>query len=43
MRNKNPFQEATAFVLGEGNYTEYQKLVDNRKGKQDKHVLYGCC
>ncbi|OWK14410.1 hypothetical protein Celaphus_00000415 [Cervus elaphus hippelaphus] len=43
LRNKNPFQEATVFVLGEGNCTEYQKLVDNRKGKQGKHVLYGCC
>lgn len=34
LRNKNSFQEAIVFVLGEGNYTEYQKLVDNRKGNE---------
>ncbi|XP_063102499.1 sec1 family domain-containing protein 1 isoform X2 [Cavia porcellus] len=41
-RNKNPFQEAIVFVVGGGNYIEYQNLVDYRKGKQGKHVLYGC-
>ena len=39
LRNKNSFQEAIVFVLGEGNYIEYQKLVDNGKGKRGKHVL----
>ncbi|KAF7251754.1 Sec1 family domain-containing protein 1 [Varanus komodoensis] len=27
-RNKNPFQEAIVFVVGGGNYIEYQNLVD---------------
>ncbi|KAG2457512.1 SCFD1 protein, partial [Polypterus senegalus] len=27
-RNKNPFQEAIIFVVGGGNYIEYQNLVD---------------
>ncbi|KFO78175.1 Sec1 family domain-containing protein 1, partial [Cuculus canorus] len=41
-RNKNPFQEAIVFVVGGGNYIEYQNLIDYIKGKQGKHVLYGC-
>ncbi|KAM6336184.1 sec1 family domain-containing protein 1 isoform 2-T2 [Podargus strigoides] len=41
-RNKNPFQEAIVFVVGGGNYIEYQNLVDYIKGKQGKRVLYGC-
>ncbi|XP_039597198.1 sec1 family domain-containing protein 1 isoform X2 [Polypterus senegalus] len=41
-RNKNPFQEAIIFVVGGGNYIEYQNLVDYVKGKPGKHVLYGC-
>ncbi|XP_029454859.1 sec1 family domain-containing protein 1 isoform X2 [Rhinatrema bivittatum] len=41
-RNKNPFQEAIVFVVGGGNYIEYQNLVDYVKTKQGKHVLYGC-
>ncbi|KAG8126243.1 putative Sec1 family domain-containing protein [Naja naja] len=41
-RNKNPFQEAIVFVVGGGNYIEYQNLADYIKGKQGKHVLYGC-
>ncbi|XP_053553913.1 sec1 family domain-containing protein 1 [Bombina bombina] len=41
-RNKNPFQEAIVFVVGGGNYIEYQNLVDYTKTKQGKHVLYGC-
>ncbi|KAJ6667349.1 hypothetical protein lerEdw1_017327 [Lerista edwardsae] len=41
-RNKNPFQEAIVFVVGGGNYIEYQNLTDYTKGKQGKHVLYGC-
>ncbi|KAH0620562.1 hypothetical protein JD844_021142 [Phrynosoma platyrhinos] len=27
-RNKNPFQEAIVFVVGGGNYIEYQNLID---------------
>ncbi|XP_069586366.1 sec1 family domain-containing protein 1 [Ranitomeya imitator] len=41
-RNKNPFQEAIVFVVGGGNYIEYQNLVDYIKTKQAKHILYGC-
>uniref|UniRef100_A0A5F8HDN3 Sec1 family domain containing 1 n=2 Tax=Monodelphis domestica TaxID=13616 RepID=A0A5F8HDN3_MONDO len=29
-------------LRGSGNYIEYQNLVDYIKGKQGKHVLYGC-
>ncbi|CAG5866936.1 sec1 family domain-containing protein 1 [Menidia menidia] len=38
-RNKNPFQEAIVFVVGGGNYIEYQNLVDYAKGRR---VVYGC-
>lgn len=41
-RNKNPFQEAIVFVVGGGNYIEYQNLVDYTKSKPGKKVLYGC-
>uniref|UniRef100_A0A8C6TQR5 Sec1 family domain-containing protein 1 n=1 Tax=Neogobius melanostomus TaxID=47308 RepID=A0A8C6TQR5_9GOBI len=41
-RNKNPFQEAIVFVVGGGNYVEYQNLVDYSKSKQGKKVVYGC-
>ncbi|XP_009695785.1 PREDICTED: sec1 family domain-containing protein 1 isoform X1 [Cariama cristata] len=41
-RNKNPFQEAIVFVVGGGNYIEYQNLIDYIKSKQGKHILYGC-
>uniref|UniRef100_A0A3P8T0L0 Sec1 family domain containing 1 n=1 Tax=Amphiprion percula TaxID=161767 RepID=A0A3P8T0L0_AMPPE len=41
-RNKNPFQEAIVFVVGGGNYIEYQNLVDYTKSKQGKKVIYGC-
>uniref|UniRef100_A0A8V5G7R8 Sec1 family domain-containing protein 1 n=1 Tax=Melopsittacus undulatus TaxID=13146 RepID=A0A8V5G7R8_MELUD len=30
------------FVVGGGNYIEYQNLIDYIKGKQGKHILYGC-
>uniref|UniRef100_A0A8C9NC50 Sec1 family domain containing 1 n=1 Tax=Serinus canaria TaxID=9135 RepID=A0A8C9NC50_SERCA len=33
---------AIVFVVGGGNYIEYQNLIDYIKGKQGKHVLYGC-
>ncbi|KAK3563097.1 hypothetical protein QTP86_016332 [Hemibagrus guttatus] len=41
-RNKNPFQEAIVFVVGGGNYIEYQNLVDYTRTKQGKKVMYGC-
>lgn len=30
-RNRSPFQEAIVFVVGGGNYIEYQNLVDYAK------------
>ncbi|XP_037098252.1 sec1 family domain-containing protein 1 isoform X2 [Syngnathus acus] len=41
-RNKNPFQEAIVFVVGGGNYIEYQNLVDYARSKTGKKILYGC-
>ncbi|XP_017295893.1 sec1 family domain-containing protein 1 isoform X1 [Kryptolebias marmoratus] len=41
-RNKNPFQEAIVFVVGGGNYIEYQNLVDYAKSKPGRKVIYGC-
>ncbi|XP_019734426.1 sec1 family domain-containing protein 1 isoform X2 [Hippocampus comes] len=41
-RNKNPFQEAIVFVVGGGNYIEYQNLVDYTKSRAGKKVIYGC-
>jgi hypothetical protein len=32
-RNRSPFQEAIVFLVGGGNYIEYQNLVDYRKSK----------
>ncbi|XP_049789907.1 protein sly1 homolog isoform X4 [Schistocerca nitens] len=44
-RNRMPFQEAIVFVVGGGNYIEYQNLVDYTKGKAggptSKRVTYG--
>lgn len=44
-RNKSPFQEAYVFVVGGGNYIEYQNLIDYAKAKSSttpKRVVYGC-
>jgi len=45
-RNRSPFQEAVVFVVGGGNYIEYQNLVDYVKEKPGmgatKHITYGC-
>ncbi|XP_064599833.1 sec1 family domain-containing protein 1-like [Liolophura sinensis] len=44
-RNKTPFQEAIVFMVGGGNYIEYQNLVDYAKSKSStipKRVVYGC-
>ncbi|GLH13371.1 Protein sly1 homolog [Gryllus bimaculatus] len=44
-RNRTPFQEAIVFIVGGGNYIEYQNLVDYTKGKaggtSSKRVIYG--
>uniref|UniRef100_A0A673CG34 Sec1 family domain-containing protein 1 n=1 Tax=Sphaeramia orbicularis TaxID=375764 RepID=A0A673CG34_9TELE len=34
--------QAIVFVVGGGNYIEYQNLVDYAKSKQGKKVIYGC-
>uniref|UniRef100_A0A8C1GJW7 Sec1 family domain containing 1 n=1 Tax=Cyprinus carpio TaxID=7962 RepID=A0A8C1GJW7_CYPCA len=34
--------QAIVFVVGGGNYIEYQNLVDYTKARQGKRVLYGC-
>uniref|UniRef100_A0A674A7U1 Sec1 family domain-containing protein 1 n=2 Tax=Salmo trutta TaxID=8032 RepID=A0A674A7U1_SALTR len=34
--------QAVVFVVGGGNYIEYQNLVDYTKAKPGKRVLYGC-
>uniref|UniRef100_A0A8C6TQV6 Sec1 family domain containing 1 n=1 Tax=Neogobius melanostomus TaxID=47308 RepID=A0A8C6TQV6_9GOBI len=36
------FVQAIVFVVGGGNYVEYQNLVDYSKSKQGKKVVYGC-
>lgn len=44
-RNRSPFQDAIVFVVGGGNYIEYQNLVDytkNKTGSSNKKVVYGC-
>lgn len=44
-RNRSPFNEAFVFVVGGGNYIEYQNLVDYAKGKSgtvQKKIVYGC-
>ncbi|RDD44878.1 Sec1 family domain-containing protein 1 [Trichoplax sp. H2] len=40
---KNPFQEAIVFMVGGGNYVEYQNLIDYAKRQTvQKHITYGC-
>ncbi|RWS30845.1 sec1 family domain-containing protein 1-like protein [Leptotrombidium deliense] len=45
-RSKTPFQDAIVFVVGGGNYIEYQNLVDYCKNKSmkstPKRIIYGC-
>ncbi|XP_022095656.1 sec1 family domain-containing protein 1-like [Acanthaster planci] len=46
-RNKTPFQDAIVFVVGGGNYIEYQNLIDYVKSKSStagsgKKITYGC-
>ncbi|XP_071963565.1 sec1 family domain-containing protein 1-like isoform X2 [Antedon mediterranea] len=46
-RNKNPYQEVVVFVVGGGNYIEYQNLMDYLKtkataGGNNKMICYGC-
>ncbi|EPQ16920.1 Cochlin [Myotis brandtii] len=39
---KREDEKAIVFVVGGGNYIEYQNLIDYIKGKPGKHILYGC-
>nr|XP_022906096.1 protein sly1 homolog [Onthophagus taurus] len=45
-RNRSPFQDAIVFIVGGGNYIEYQNLVDYAKQKSIsgnvKRIVYGC-
>lgn len=42
-RSRSPFQEAVVFVIGGGNYIEYQNLLDYAKTKGGpKRITYGC-
>ncbi|KAK0060437.1 sec1 family domain-containing protein 1 [Biomphalaria pfeifferi] len=45
-RNKTPFQEAYVFIVGGGNYIEFQNLLDYVKSKSTpsmpKKIVYGC-
>uniref|UniRef100_T1JGN0 Protein sly1 homolog n=1 Tax=Strigamia maritima TaxID=126957 RepID=T1JGN0_STRMM len=44
-RSRSPFQEAIVFIVGGGNYIEYQNLVDyarNKSGGNAKRIVYGC-
>uniref|UniRef100_A0A182LSU9 Protein sly1 homolog n=1 Tax=Anopheles culicifacies TaxID=139723 RepID=A0A182LSU9_9DIPT len=44
-KNRSPFQDAIVFVVGGGNYIEYQNLVDFIKSKQStnsiRRIIYG--
>ncbi|XP_040168723.1 protein sly1 homolog [Anopheles arabiensis] len=44
-KNRAPFQDAIVFVVGGGNYIEYQNLVDFIKSKQStnsiRRIIYG--
>lgn len=44
-KNRTPFQDSIVFIIGGGNYIEYQNLVDYIKQKQTsnatKRIIYG--
>mmetsp|Transcript_17578 Transcript_17578/g.27192 ORF Transcript_17578/g.27192 Transcript_17578/m.27192 type:complete len:94 (-) Transcript_17578:74-355(-) len=40
--SKKPFREAIVFMVGSGNYIEYQDLQDSaKKGPTSKNIIYG--
>ncbi|CAK4079657.1 unnamed protein product [Aphanomyces euteiches] len=44
-RQRTPFREAIVFVIGGGNYNEYQNLQAYAKAQpatQPRHIVYGC-
>ncbi|CAG2112388.1 unnamed protein product, partial [Medioppia subpectinata] len=43
-RHRTPFQDAIVFMVGGGNYIEYQNLIDyckNKSKSSPKHIIYG--
>lgn len=40
-RNRSPFQDAVVFIVGGGNYIEYQNLIDYAKVEVKESIL--CC
>ena len=44
-KNKAAFQDAVVFIVGGGNYIEYQNLMDHIKQKQstnvNRRIIYG--
>jgi len=40
-RKNTPFKEAIVFVVGGGNYVEYQNLLDYAKKQPSKRIIYG--
>ena len=41
-KSKSPYSNAIVFVVGGGNYIEYQNLTEYAKSKNGKQVSYGC-
>lgn len=41
-RNRSPFQDAVVFVVGGGNYIEYQNLIDYAKVNMLEKILLQC-
>jgi len=40
-RKNTPFKDAIVFIIGGGNYVEYQNLQDYAKKLPTKKILYG--
>lgn len=42
-RQRSPFREVMVFMIGGGNYNEYQNLLAYTKGSQPpRSIWYGC-
>lgn len=39
-KNRSPFQDAIVFIVGGGNYIEYQNLVDYAKVRDNSLYMY---
>jgi len=40
-QKNTPFKEAIVFIVGGGNYVEYQNLQDYSKKQPSKRIVYG--